>query len=158
MTKLINVSRLAKLTAVLVASAALMSSAANARGDHHQSNNMQNAGPRPHFVISGQPANVKRVTRATKKREMTEKKKGCAKIIVPMAECGVSAKNPVGSTIPTLPYRAKGNKPAPKSPSPGYTTATLSNGDTTTAIFNGKGHTVTSTSPGTITMSNGTTH
>src|SRR5262249_34163922 len=121
MTNLINVSRLAKLTAVLAASAALMSSAvsANAKGDHHQSNNAQSTGARPHFVISGQPANVKRVTRATKKKEMTEKKKGCAKIIVPMAECGVSAKNPVGSTIPTLPSRAKGNKPAPKSPSPG---------------------------------------
>jgi hypothetical protein len=156
MTKLINVSRLAKLTAVLVASAALMSSAANARGDHHQSNNMQNAGPRPHFVISGQPANVKRVTRATKKKEMAEKKKGCGKIIVPTAECGVSTKNPVGSTVPKLPSQADGNKPAPKGPSPGYTTVTLSNGVTTSAIFNGKGLTVTSTAPGTITVSNGT--
>ena len=67
MTKLIDISRLAKLTAVLATSVALMSSAANAKGDHHQSNNnMQSSGPRPHFVISGQPANVKRVTRATK--------------------------------------------------------------------------------------------
>jgi len=113
MTNLINVSRLAKLTAVLAASAALMSSAANAKGDHHQSNNMQNTGPRPHFVISGQPANVKRVTRATKKKEMAEKKKGCGKIIVPTAECGVSSKNPVGSTVPKLPSQADGSKPAP---------------------------------------------
>src|SRR5215475_10068506 len=149
MTKLINISRLAKLTAVLAASAALMSSAANAKGDHHQSNNMQNTGPRPHFVISGQPANVKRVTRATKKKEMAEKKKGCGKIIVPTAECGVSSKNPVGSTIPTLPPQAKG-------PSPAYTSVALSNGVTTSAIFNGKGLTVTSTTPGTITVSNGT--
>ena len=99
-------------------------------------------------MISGQPANVKRVTRATKKKEMTEKKKVWAKIIVPTAECGVSAKNPVGSTIPTLPSQADGSKPAPKNPSPGYTTAALSNGVPTSAIFNGKGLTVTSTSPG----------
>jgi hypothetical protein len=43
MTMLINISGLAKLTAVLAASAALMSSAviANAKGDHHQGNNAQ---------------------------------------------------------------------------------------------------------------------
>jgi hypothetical protein len=159
MTTLTNISRLAKLTIALVASAALMSSMeiANAKGgDHHQNHNAQSTAPRPHFVISGQPANVKRVTRATKKKEMADKKKGCGKIIVPTAECGVSSKNPVGSTIPTLPSQAGGSNPAPKGPSPGYTTVTLSNGVTTSAIFNGKGLTVTSTSPGTITVSNGT--
>ncbi len=151
MTKLTKLSRLAALTAVLVASAALIGSVgiANAKGgDHHQNNNAQNNN-RPHFVISGQPANVKRVMRTTKKKEMADKKKGCGKIIVPTAECGVNSKNPVGSTIPTLPPQAKG-------PSPAYTTVTLSNGVTTSAIFNGKGLTVTSTSPGTITVSNST--
>ena len=159
MTKLTKISRLAKLTVALVASAALMSSMeiANAKGgDHHQNHNAQSTAPRPHFVISGQPANVKRVTRATKKKEMADKKKGCGKIIVPTAECGVSSKNPVGSTIPTLPSQAGGSNPTPKGPSPAYTTVTLSNGVTTSAIFNGKGLTVTSTSPGTITVSNGT--
>jgi hypothetical protein len=82
MTKLTKLSRLAKLTAVLVASAALIGSVgiANAKGsDHHQSHNVQSTGTRPHFVISGQPANVKRVTRTTKTKELAEKKKGCAK-------------------------------------------------------------------------------
>jgi hypothetical protein len=125
-------------------------------GDHHQSHNVQSTGTRPHFVISGQPANVKRVTRTTKTKELAEKKKGCGKIIVPTAECGVSSKNPVGNTIPTLPSHADGSKLNPKGSSPGYTTVTLSNGVTTSAIFNGKGLTVTSTSPGTITVSNGT--
>jgi len=69
---------------------------------------------RPHFVISGQPANVKRVTRATKKKEMTEKKKGCGKIIVPIAECGVSSKDPVGSTIRTCPLRPMEANPLTK--------------------------------------------
>ena len=159
MTKLTKLSRLAEMTAVLVASTALIGTVgiANAKGgDHHQSHNVQSTSTRPHFVISGQPANVKRVTRTTKKKELAEKKKGCGKIIVPTAECGVSSKNPVGSTIPTLPPQAGGGKPNPKGPSPGYTTVTLSNGVTTSAIFNGKGLTVTSTSPGTITVSNGT--
>ena len=158
MTKLTKLSRLSYLTVALVASAALMGSAhiADAKGNHHQGNNSQSSGARPHFVISGQPANVKRVTRTTKKKELADKKKGCGKIIVPTAECGVSSKNPVGSTIPTLPPQAGGSKPNPKGPSPGYTTVTLSNGVTTSAIFNGKGLTVTSTSPGTITVSNGT--
>src|SRR5215475_4143721 len=115
MTKLTTISRLTKLTVALVASAALMSSIeiANAKGgDHHQDHNAQSTAPRPKFVISGQPANVKRVTRATKKKEMADKKKGCGKIIVPTAECGVGSKNPVGSTIPTLPSQAKGPSPA----------------------------------------------
>lgn len=158
MTKLTKLSRLTELTTVLVASAALIGSVgiANAKGgDHHQSNNAQNNSTRPHFVISGQPANVKRVTRTTKKKEMTQKKKGCGNIIVPTAECGNNPKNPVGSTRPTLPPQASGGKPVPKGPSPEFTTVKLSNGVTTSAIFNGKGLTVTSNSPGTITVSNG---
>lgn len=159
MTKQTKISRLAKLTVALVTSAALMSSVeiANAKGgDHHQNHNAQSTAPRPHFVISGQPANVKRVTRATRKKEMADQKNGCGKIIVPTAECGVSPKNPVGTTIPTLPSQAGGTNPTPKGPSPAYTSVAPSNGVTTSAIFNGKGLTVTSTSPGTITVSNGT--
>jgi len=95
MTKQTKISRLAKLTVALVTSAALMSSVeiANAKGgDHHQNHNAQSTAPRPHFVISGQPANVKRVTRATRKKEMADQKNGCGKIIVPTAKCGVSPK------------------------------------------------------------------
>jgi hypothetical protein len=103
MTKLINISRLAKPTAVLVASAALISSAATAKGDHHQSSNVQSTGPRPHFVISSQPANVKRVTRYQKERD-GGKKKGCGKIIVPTAECGVSSKNRSGLAAGSEPF------------------------------------------------------
>ncbi|MGC1927058.1 MAG: hypothetical protein WA706_25030, partial [Pseudolabrys sp.] len=160
MTKRTNISRLKYSTIVLVAVAALMGSAhiAKAKGDHHQGNNSQGNGARPHFVISGQPANVKRVLRTNKKKEMAEKKKkACGNIIVPTAECGVNPKNPVGSTRPALPpSQADGNKANPKGPSPAYTTVTLSNSVTTSAIFSGKGLTVTSTSPGTITVSNGT--
>jgi hypothetical protein len=160
MTKLTNISRLSYLTVALVASAALMGSAhiANAKGDHHQRNNSQGSGARPHFVISGQPASVKRVLHTNKKKEMTEKKKkGCGNIIVPTAECGVNPKNPVGSTRPTLPTsQAPGGNAGAKGPSPAFTTVTLSNGVTNSAIFNGKGLTVTSNSPGTITVSNGT--
>ena len=92
MTKRTNISRLKYSTIVLVAVAALMGSAhiAKAKGDHHQGNNSQGNGARPHFVISGQPANVKRVLRTNKKKEMAEKKKkACGNIIVPTAECGV---------------------------------------------------------------------
>ncbi|MGC1939223.1 MAG: hypothetical protein WA697_13395 [Pseudolabrys sp.] len=155
MTKRTNISRLKYSTIVLVAVAALMGSAhiAKAKGDHHQGNNSQGNGARPHFVISGQPANVKRVLRTNKKKQMAEKKKkACGNIIVPTAECGVN-----GSTRPTLPpSQADGSKANPKGPSPAYTTVTLSNSVTTSAIFSGKGLTVTSTSPGTITVSNGT--
>jgi hypothetical protein len=155
MTKRTNISRLKYSTIVLVAVAALMGSAhiAKAKGDHNQGNNSQGNGARPHFVISGQPANVKRVLRTNKKKQMAEKKKkACGNIIVPTAECGVN-----GSTRPTLPpSQADGSKANPKGPSPAYTTVTLSNGVTTSAIFNGKGLTVTSTSPGTIIVSNGT--
>jgi hypothetical protein len=118
MTKRTNISRLKYSTIVLVAVAALMGSAhiAKAKGDHHQGNNSQGNGARPHFVISGQPANVKRVLRTNKKKEMAEKKKkACGNIIVPTAECGVNPKNPVGSTRPALPpSQADGNKANPK--------------------------------------------
>ncbi|MGA7112782.1 MAG: hypothetical protein WBY77_10060 [Pseudolabrys sp.] len=113
MTKRTNISRLKYSTIVLVAVAALMGSAhiAKAKGNHHQGNNSQGNGARPHFVISGQPANVKRVLRTNKKKQMAEKKKkACGNIIVPTAECGVN-----GSTRPTLPpSQADGNKANPK--------------------------------------------
>jgi hypothetical protein len=157
MANLTRIPRLAYLTTALAAGALIVSAnIANPKGDHHhQGNNTQSNGVRPHFVISGQPANVKRVLSSTKRKQTAKKKKGCGNIIVPTAEYGNNPKNPVGSTGPTLPPQASGGKPVPKGPSPEFTTVKLSNGVTTSAIFNGKGLTVTSNSPGTITVFNG---
>ena len=81
MTKRTNISRLKYSTIVLVAVAALMGSAhiAKAKGDHHQGNNSQGNGARPHFVISGQPANVKRVLRTNKRKRWQKEEKGLRK-------------------------------------------------------------------------------
>src|SRR5262249_36961965 len=75
---------------------------ANAKGNHHNSNTAEST---PQFVISGQPANVKRVLPERKRNDKYahKKKKGCGKIIVPTPECGVTRKDPVGNTHPTLP-------------------------------------------------------
>lgn len=163
MTKHMKTSRLACMTTALATGVVLIASAsiASAKGDHHQGNNVQSNGASPHFVISGQPANVKRVLSNKKTKEKTKEKytdkkpKGCKGIIVPTAECGVSSKNPVGSTQPTLPV-SSGGSTATKGPSLAYTPVTVSNGVTSSAIFNGKGLMITSTTPGTITVSNGT--
>ena len=149
MTTLMSVPRRACLTTTPAVGVALMAfaNAANAKGNHRH-HNSQNNGVSPHFVISGQPASAKR-DRKTKKEKLAEKKqKGCEKIIVPTAGCAISPHDPVGSVPPTFNSGAKG-------PSPAFTTVTLSNGVTKSAIFNGKGLTVTSNSPGTITVSNG---
>lgn len=135
---------------------------ANARNNHQQ-NNSQNNGAKPHFVISGQPASAKKVIHERKKEKHAEnkkekqaekKKKGCEKIIVPTTECGVSRKDPVGNTKPTLPPSTTTGNTPPKGPSPGAKTATIINGNTTSAIANGKGLIVTTTSSGTITVTN----
>jgi hypothetical protein len=135
---------------------------ANARNNHQQ-NNSQNNGAKTHFVISGQPASAKKVIHERKKEKHAEnkkekqaekKKKGCEKIIVPTTECGVSRKDPVGNTKPTLPPSTTTGNTPPKGPSPGAKTATIINGNTTSAIANGKGLTVTTTSSGTITVTN----
>ena len=103
MPKPTTVPRLSRLTTAFAAGIALMANVgiANAKGNHHNSD----AGSRPHFVISGQPANVKRVLPEKKKNDKYahKKKKDCKKIIVPTPECGVSRKDPVGNTHPTLP-------------------------------------------------------
>lgn len=118
--------------------------------------------PNPTFVINGQSANDKKIIRDRKKEKQAEnkkekqaekKKKECEKIIVPTAECGVSRKDPVGNTHPTLPPTKTTDGTGTKGPSPGAATATITNGKTTSAIANGKGLTVTATSSGTITVS-----
>ncbi|MGB7577500.1 MAG: hypothetical protein WBM16_06335, partial [Pseudolabrys sp.] len=153
--KLTTISRLACLTTALAAGVALMATAnvASAKNSHHHGNDAENNGASPHFVISGQPANVKRVLREKKNKDKyaQKKKKGCEKIVVPTAECGVSSKDPVGATHPTLPpSETTGNK----GPSPAFTTVTLSNGVTKSAIFNGNGLTVTAASPTSIMIAN----
>jgi hypothetical protein len=157
MTKPATVSRLSFLTTAIAAGIALTTNVgiANAKGNHHTSSDAES---KPQFVISGQPANVKRVLPEKKKgndKYAHKKKKGCEKIIVPTAECGVSRKDPVGNTHPTLPPTKTGGTTSPKGPSPTFTSVTLSNGVTDSAIFNGKGLTISSNSPGTITVSNG---
>jgi hypothetical protein len=170
MKKSITVSRLPCFMSVLVASVAVMATVdiASAKGDHHHGNTN---GATPQFVISGQPAGVKRVQRDSHgdkhqqgDKYTGKKQKGCKHIIVPTAECGVSSKDPVGNTHPGgATSQTGGGTTISKGPSPGPVTfstpastpVTLSNGVTTSTIFYGKGLTVTSTSPGTITVSNG---
>jgi hypothetical protein len=171
MTKVMTVSRLACVTTAFAAGVALMvtSDIASAKGDHH-GNNAQSNNASPHFVISGQPADVRRVLNDhegdKKKDRYAGKKKGCEKIIVPTAGCAISPKDPVGSVhtggitggnkTPAPPSQSAGGPTAPTGPSPAATPVALSNGVSKSVIENGKGLTVTSNSPGTITVSNGT--
>jgi|GEM_PF-1057982 hypothetical protein len=161
--KLMNVRRRTCLTTALVVGVALTSAnLANARNIQHNDNNNKNTAAKPHFVINGQSANDKKIIRDRKKEKQAEnkkekqaekKKKECEKIIVPTAECGVSRKDPVGNTHPTLPPTKTTDGTGTKGPSPVAATATITNGKTTSAIANGKGLTVTATSSGTITVS-----
>jgi hypothetical protein len=160
-------SNLARLAAVLAAGVALVTTIdfASAKGHHdgsrhhyedqdHSAN--KSNGVRPHFVISGQPANVKYVQREHHRKHKGDKyadskggkKKGCEKIIVPTAECGVSAKDPAGNTRPQLPptKTTDNNK---VTVSNGVNMADLSN--TPTGLI------VSSDKPGTITVFNGST-
>ena len=101
MTKLINISKLGKPTAVLVASAALMSSPATAK---RPPSKQQRAKHRPPSLRDQRSASQrKRVTRYQKERD-GGKKKGCRKIIVPTAECGVSSKNRSGLAAGSEPF------------------------------------------------------
>ena len=83
MMKLMSIRRRACLTTALVAGVALASaSLANARNNQHNDNNNKNTGARPHFVITGQSANAKRVPRDRKgkTKEVHCKKKTCEKL------------------------------------------------------------------------------
>jgi len=152
-------SRLVCLSAVLAAGVALTTGVAIAGAkDSHHNNAPDKNGASPHFVVSGQPVNVKRVRnsheddyRNRKDRKHAEKtKKHCGKTIVPTEGCPVSTQDPVGSVPPPS------SNSGAKGPSPSFTSATISNGVLSSTIFNGKGLTITSNSPGTLTVSNGT--
>jgi len=162
MVNLISARKQVCLTTMFAVGVTLVSANLASAKSNHQQNNSQNNGAKPHFVISGQSASAKKVIRDRKKEKHAEnkkeknaekKKKGCEKIIVPTAECGVSRKDPVGNTHPTLPPSKTTDATGTKGPSPGAATATINNGKTTSAIANGKGLTVTSTGSGTITVS-----
>src|SRR6266700_7737036 len=158
MSKLVTLSRLLCLTTALAAGPALMATSdiayAKEFGQHgggrHQQGNSRPAnltkrnGISPHFVISGQPANVKKVLPHRKEKS---REPGC-KTNCPKPMQTTTKGN---STQPTT----DGNTVATANPKSTNGTATISNGVTTSAIFNGNGLTVSSTSPGRITVTNG---
>ena len=104
MTTFITASRLACLATVLAAGIASIPAADVANAKSNSSNGGNATGASPHFVITGQPANVKRVQsnhKDKKERKHAEKKKkDCGKIIVPTPGCPISPKDPVGSVHP----------------------------------------------------------
>jgi len=141
-----------KLTTALATSVALIAiaSIADAKGNHRSNNNQKSA--TPHFVITGQPAGVKRVLSERKdKKEKEKKDKHAEKKHEKEKEKKEKKDGSAGKTQPVPPKQEAGKKP-----SPAAAVVTLSNGVTTSAIETGKGLTITSNSPGTITVSNGT--
>ena len=137
MMKLMSIRRRACLTTALVAGVVLASaSLANARNNQHNDNNNKNTGARPHFVITGQSANAKRVLRdrKDKTKEVHCKKKPCEK--PPTA--GTPAKKPVGDAPATNPK-----------------TITISNGVTTYTLPFDPRFSVEVTKPGSITVHSG---
>ncbi len=154
MTNLVAVTKVARLTTALATAVALTAATTAASAKSHHDNNGE-ARKTPQFAINGQSVNVKGSLRDKKREKYTQKKKkkSCEHVIVPTPECGVGAHDPVGNTHPGSTTASAGSQA--KGPSPAYTTVTLSNGVSNSAIFNGKGLTVTSSSPGTITVSNG---
>ena len=160
MTKLTTISRSACLTAVLATAVAMAAiDVANAKGNSNHDSFSHSNGGTSHFAMGSQSAGHKWSDHKSdkKKDKYANKKKACEKITVPTAGCAINSKDPVGSV------RTGGVTGGPtteantgtKEPSPGATTVTLSNGVTKSAIENGKGITVTSTSPGMLTISNG---
>src|SRR5689334_23031967 len=157
-----TVSRLAWLSSVFAAGVALVATADMASAHGHHNGTTQSGNITPHFVITGQPASVKRVLsehkdwkerdhKEWKERHAEKQKKECGKITVPTPGCAISPHDPVGSVHTG---GITGGTKIP-TPSPAATPVGLSNGVTKSVIENGKGLTVTSTSPGTITVSNG---
>jgi hypothetical protein len=157
-----------KLTTALATSIALIATAsiADAKDGRHDNNNQKRA--TPHFVITGQPASVKRVILGERK-EMKEKKDKHADKKHEKDKLGKQhdkdkhaekrhdkekkekKDGSTGKTQPPSPKQESGNKP-----SPAAKVVTLSNGVTTSVIETGKGLTITSSAPGMITVSNGT--
>jgi hypothetical protein len=134
MTNLMSAHTRACLTTTLATSVALMATAsiANAKSRHHD-NDAESNGASPHFVITGQPANVKRVLRERKdkNKEAKCKKKNCEK---PMPE-----------------------KPVADGPAGHPKRITISNGVTTYTLPFDPRFSVEVTKPGSITVHSGDT-
>src|SRR5262249_35666628 len=135
---------------------------ANARGDHH-GNYAHSNGAGSQFAINGQSGSEKKMLsdrKSSSKKDKYAKKKGCEKITVPTPGCAISPHDPVGSVHTggitggpkPPPSHSAGGAAAPTGPSPAATPVALSNGVTKSVIGNGKGLTVSSNSPGTITV------
>ena len=138
-----TVSRLACLTIVLAAGT-MMTTAniANAKDNHHQSSNVQNNGHQ-RGAMSGHPAGVK-----TALREQKKCRKHCGKPTLTSTDKKPTT-TPPKPAVSDQPANAKSAASSPP------TTATVSNGVNTSAIFNGKdGLTVTAASPTSITVTN----
>jgi hypothetical protein len=104
MKKLTAISRLARVTTVLMAGAALLAAAdaASAKGD--RAGNTQASGRVPQFAIKGQPVSAKRFLpdekNGEKHADKDHEKKGCEHVTVPTPECGPGRHDPVGNTNP----------------------------------------------------------
>jgi hypothetical protein len=156
MNKLVTLSRLMCLATAL-AGPALMATpdVVNAKrlgqhggsshvrqGNSHPANITKRNGIKPHFVISGQNADVKRVLRHRKEKSHE-------------ADCKTNCYKPTQTTTKKTSQPTTAGTASPTvSPNGTNGTATISNGVTTSAIFNGNGLTVSSTSPGRITVIN----
>jgi hypothetical protein len=143
MTNLKTVSRLTCLTIVLAAGT-MMATAniANAKGNQHQDHKAQNNGHQ-RGAMSGRAPGVKTALREQKK---------CRKHCEKPTQTSTDKKPTTTSSKPAVSEQPANAKAAASSPP---TTATLSNGVNTSAIFNGKdGLTVTAASPTSITVTN----
>jgi hypothetical protein len=149
MTNFTTVSRLTCLTIVLAAGTMIATAnIANAKGDRHQDHKVQNNGARPHDVVSGKPVGVKKVLHdrkdcGKKDCEKATQTKTNTKPVQPTVQGGARSPQFV---VSGQPVDVKRVVVAP--------TATISNGVTTSAIFNGKGLIVTAASPTSITVTN----
>jgi hypothetical protein len=144
MTKLTTVSRLAYLVAASVALVAGVN-IANAKNNHHDAN-AENNGASPHFVVTGQPANEKRVLHEKKKKEKSvTRTKQCLYITSDGKRCGTD--RTTGKTPP-----ANGTTgTVGKDPTSGKT-VTISNGVTTYTVPFDPKFSVEVAQPGSITV------
>jgi len=149
MTNFTTVSRLMCLTIVLAAGT-MMATAniANAKGDRHQDIKVQNNGARSHDVVRGKTVGVKKVLHdrkdcGKKDCEKATQTKTNTKPVQPTVQGGARSPQFVVSGQPVDVKRVVVTP-----------TATISNGVTTSAIFNGKGLIVTAASPTSIMVTN----
>ena len=154
MTTFITASRLACLATVLATGIASIPFAHIANAKNNSSNGGNANGASPHFVITGQPAGVKKVQSSHKdgrrdRKDRKHAKKHCGKIIVPTPECPISPKDPVGSVHPPS------KKPVADEPSPHPTSITISNGVTTYTLPYDAKFSAEVSKPGSITVHSG---